>query len=102
MPSMSEPRCDGCRFWVRIHEDMLHRVESSIFEVEDGKVPVGECHRFPPKLDGAAYEVLHQKRLSESGFPGFDQPIASAWQASKFPILDESDWCGEFEAASPG
>jgi DNA-directed RNA polymerase alpha subunit len=57
-------RCDGCRFWGGF----------------SGGAAVGECRRYPPRLD--------QDRLAD---PNDDGRFRGVW-----PETEAGDWCGEF------
>jgi len=66
---MADMRCDKCRFW----------------NPNDGEV--GECRRFPPRLDKNLYSNADLPKGTD-GFFGW------------FVRTDGGDWCGEFQPIS--
>ena len=80
---MTPATCGACRFFNPVA--IVRNGIPADLAVKPSTAPsAGECRRFPPRMVGPA------ERLS----PGYSRvPIA------EFPVLDGSNWCGEFAAA---
>ncbi len=68
---MIEERCDNCKFYE---------------PVDDG---MGECHRHPP--------VFFPFRLWAEDEEETDQPRADLMNQTKWPVVEDTDFCGEFK-----
>lgn len=90
MRGMSQPRCDGCRFWDRAHRRPPE---------EPSDDDEGNCRRHPPvinpelvRLHAAAFAVSERSYEAAQEASGF-----AAWV---FPVTMAYDWCGEHQPAS--
>lgn len=80
----NEPRCDSCRFWVRVDDDDLSGEDrdSLLVMADDAdRVIVGECRRLPPQVA-----------------VGPSSPVCVRVDASGWPLTNEWEWCGEWQA----
>ncbi len=68
----SKGRCPDCCWW---EPDGMHEQPN-----DEGELPVGFCHRYPPHSTGSL--------LQEDG------------QDEDWPLTTLEDWCGEFTRAS--
>ena len=66
------PRCRNCRFYIEIERDSPEDYIGPGGEMLDTR---GVCHRYPPQIDAA--------------------------DESRWPLVHELGWCGEYQAGTP-
>jgi len=88
-------RCDGCRHWSRLTPIDLHDDEP-VEADDDGRIMLGECRRFPPRISDAA--LAGHVEVSGRRIPLRMTAVA---EASVFPVTLGCHWCGEHSAPAP-
>ena len=90
-------RCDNCRSWVRLDPGDLYQDEERML-LEDGQSFVGTCRRHPPTVDGTALHHLAVARMARTSHANDDHANAHLWEASRWPVTYEDDWCGDHQS----
>lgn len=77
-------RCETCRFWQALEQDRQ--------ENEDNLI--GDCRRRPPRFVPHVFErqaaPVHFSRTAS-------EDERDLYEATRFPLTDADEWCGEFE-----
>jgi hypothetical protein len=97
-----KPACRGCRYWVPVERGILYDddMDYVMRNEEDETIVVGECRRFPP----VTCVVSLANDIKDELARGIKRTHASVTQrglASQWPLVFDSEWCGEHSAAPP-
>lgn len=94
-----EEKCENCRFWQRINASNLYPGDQQLVmnDEEDDKCDIGECRRFPPRIDGVRRDRLAEDTKKKTGYANDTNEHYHQVSASINPLTWYFDWCGEWQ-----